>query len=93
MGTIFLVPMLVVVGTLAGCDPKADQDSCAKMVDHDYGIVDSRNHLSDTDNGKNMLDDLKKKTLDGCVGKMTKSGVECHLKAPTPVEMSACDKK
>lgn len=78
---------------LAGCDAKADKESCTKMVEHDYGILDERNHMSATEPGKKILEELKAKTLEACVGKMSKSTVECHMKAPTPADMSKCDKE
>ena len=78
---------------LVGCDAKADKESCTKMVEHDYGILDARNHMTATEPGKKLFEELKAKTMEACVGKMTKSTVECHLKAPTPAEMSKCDEK
>ena len=77
---------------LIACDKPADQAACEKMVEHDYGILDERNHMTASPEGKKLFDELKKKTLDACVGKMKTSVVECHMKAPTPAEMSACDK-
>lgn len=88
-----LLAMLGGAALLGGCDPKADKDSCTKMVEHDYGILDQRNHFSDSEPGKKILEELKAKTMEACVGKMTKSVIECHLKAPTPADMSKCDKR
>ncbi len=83
--------LLAGAASLVGCDPKADKDMCTKMAEHDYGILDERNHMSDNPTGKKMLEELKAKTIEGCVGKMTKSQIDCHMKAPTPADMSKCD--
>jgi len=78
---------------LVGCDAKADKDSCTKMVEHDYGILDERNHMSASEAGTKIFEELKAKSLEACIGKMTMSTVECHMKAPTPADMSKCDAK
>jgi hypothetical protein len=88
-----LLALLGGAALLVGCDAKADKDACAKMVEHDYGILDQRNNMSATEPGKKILEELKAKTMEGCVGKMTMSTVECHMKAPTPADMSKCDGK
>lgn len=91
-----LVSGSVLLGTLAalpGCGSKAEQADCEKMVEHDYGILDKRSQMSGTPAGEKLLDSLKKKSLEACVGKYTKSQVECHLKAETPADMDKCDPK
>ena len=87
-----LLALLGGAALLVGC-AKADKESCTKMVEHDYGILDERNHISATEPGKKMLEELKAKTMEACVDKMSKSTVECHMKAPTPADMSKCDKE
>jgi uncharacterized lipoprotein NlpE involved in copper resistance len=85
--------LLASAASLMGCDAKADKDDCTKMAEHDYGILDQRNQMSATEPGKKMLEELKAKTIEGCIGKKTKSQIECHMKAPTPADMSKCDKE
>jgi hypothetical protein len=93
VAALALLALLGGAGLLVGCDAKADKDDCTKMVEHDTGILDQRNQLSATEPGKKLLEELKAKTMEACVGKMTKSTIECHMKAPTPAEMSKCDKE
>lgn len=91
--TLALLTLLSGAALLVGCDAKADKDACTKMVEHDYGILDERNHMSASEAGKKILEELKAKTMDACVDKMSMSTVECHMKAPTPADMSKCDAK
>ncbi len=93
LAALTLLTLMGGASLLAGCTSKADQELCSKMVEHDYGILDERNHMSASEPGKKMLAELKAKSLTGCVGKMSKSAAECHLKAPTPADMSKCDKE
>lgn len=81
---------LVALATL-GCQAKAEKADCEKMAEHDYGILDQRNHMSATPAGQKILANLKQKSIEGCTGKYTKSQVDCHLKASTPKEMDACN--
>src|SRR5687767_6564799 len=68
-----LLALLSGAALLVGCDAKADKADCTKMVEHDYGILDQRNQMSATEPGKKILEELKAKTMEACVGKMTKS--------------------
>jgi hypothetical protein len=77
----------------AACSPKADKDACTKMAEHDWGIVDQRNHMSEIESGKKLLEEAKVKSVQACTGKWTQAQVECHLKATTPTDMDACDPK
>lgn len=88
---LLAVSLLAGGAHLAGCDAKATKEECTKMVEHDYGILDQRTQMTSTDQGKKMFEELKAKTQKGCEESMTKSQVECHMKAPTPADMSKCD--
>ncbi len=88
LSPVFVASFLIAVGCA-----KADKDDCTKMAEHDYGILDQRNHMSDSEAGKKLLAEFKQKTIDACIGKMSKSAIECHMKAPEPADMSKCDAK
>src|SRR5687768_12613835 len=87
-----LLLALGAIGTqLVGCDKKADKAACEKMADHDYAILDASTHMTEDPNGKKLFDELKQKTIDACVGKMTMSQIDCHMAAKTTAEMTKCD--
>jgi hypothetical protein len=89
---ISLLLALGAIGTqLVGCDKKADKAACEKMADHDYAILDASTHMTEDPNGKKLFDELKQKTIDACVGKMTMSQIDCHMAAKTTAEMTKCD--
>lgn len=86
------IGFVVAIGAVmvVACAPKANKDDCEKMVDKMIDVQLQGQSKEIAAMTKKMMQGDRDKLLNECVGKATKSEVECVLKAKTQADVEKC---
>jgi hypothetical protein len=87
-----LAALLLVLGAsaLAACAPKATKEECEKLGDHVVEVLLRGYDAEGAKLAKPLMDKVRVKEIDACVGKMAASEVKCAMEGKTGAEIDKC---